>query len=165
GDYHIKDKTKGGITSQQTEHQIQAPYIEALGIKVLLDGVTIEPSNFSNCNGIVLNGSQGPNNHQFLAEKSNFNVLNQIGQSFINSQQFTVVIKDCSFKSINFNQNHLNTQNQREMNVGIVKTCDWNTGSVNIENRIGFFDKTTFNGLNEGTLKVWSNGIVTLKDA
>ncbi|KAA6324573.1 MAG: hypothetical protein EZS28_054176, partial [Streblomastix strix] len=42
GDYHIKDKTKGGITSQQTEHQIQAPYIEALGIKVLLDGVTIE---------------------------------------------------------------------------------------------------------------------------
>jgi hypothetical protein len=51
------------------------------------------------------------------------------------------------------------------MNVGIVKTCDWNTGSVNIENRIGFFDKTTFNGLSEGTLKVWSNGIVTLKDA
>ncbi|KAA6375063.1 MAG: hypothetical protein EZS28_029408, partial [Streblomastix strix] len=51
------------------------------------------------------------------------------------------------------------------MNIGIVKTCDWNTVSVNIENRIGFFDKTTFNGLNEGTLKVWSNGIVTLKDA
>ncbi|KAA6356956.1 MAG: hypothetical protein EZS28_047517, partial [Streblomastix strix] len=84
GDYHIKDKTTDEITSQQTEHQIQAPYIEARGIKVFLDVVTIEPSNFSNCNGIQLIGSQGLNKHQFLAEKSNFNVLNQIGQSFIN---------------------------------------------------------------------------------
>ncbi|KAA6364411.1 MAG: hypothetical protein EZS28_040062, partial [Streblomastix strix] len=164
GDYHIKDKTTDEITSQQQGHQIQTPYIEARGIKVLLDGVTIEPSNFSNCNGIVLSGSQGPNNHQFLAEKSSFNVLNQIGLSFINSKQFTVVFKDCAFRGININQNHLNTQNQREMNVGSAKTCDWDTGSVNIENSIGFFDRTTFSGLSEGALKVGGNGAVTLKD-
>ncbi|KAA6383820.1 MAG: hypothetical protein EZS28_020654 [Streblomastix strix] len=164
GDYHIKDKATNKITSQQTEHQLQAPYIEARGIKVLLYGVTVEPSNFNNCNGIVLNGSQGLNNHQFLAENSSFNVLNQIGQSFINSQQFTVVFKDCVFRGININQNHLNTQKQREMTDGSAKTCDWNTGSVNIENGIGFFDRTTFNGLSEGALKVGGNGIVTLKD-
>ncbi|KAA6326167.1 MAG: hypothetical protein EZS28_053987, partial [Streblomastix strix] len=44
------------------------------------------------------------------------------------------------------------------------ETCIWNSGSVNIENGIAYFEDTHFANLVDGALKINSNGVVTLKD-
>lgn len=58
----------------------------------------IEPANFNNCSGIVLNGQNGASAHRLQVEQSTFNVQNyRGGPSYMSSAGFTVVIKNSSF--------------------------------------------------------------------
>ncbi|KAA6392500.1 MAG: hypothetical protein EZS28_011975, partial [Streblomastix strix] len=158
------------ITAQPSSTEKTTPFLEAHGVLVVLKDVVIEPSNFISSNVILLSGSQGANNHQFLAENSNFQVQNNPGsQSFLNIIQFTVVIKGSTFegqrRDNNNNENRRSSLKKDIMNAVQQQTCEWSTGSVSIVDGVGFFEDTTFKSLSEGALKIGKGGIVTLKNS
>ncbi|KAA6372550.1 MAG: hypothetical protein EZS28_031923, partial [Streblomastix strix] len=167
---HSKSYEGATITAQTSSTEKTSPFLQANGKLILLYDVVIEPTNFKNCNAILLNGTKGANNHQFFAENSNFQIQlnNTGGQSFLNSQGFTVVIKGSTFKGQKRNnRNEISNKYTKKslINEDEKKTCEWSTASVNIVDGVGFFENTTFKGLSEGALKIGKGGIVTLKQS
>ncbi|KAA6366245.1 MAG: hypothetical protein EZS28_038228, partial [Streblomastix strix] len=169
-----EQRVKSGDSIQihkQGDNTKQQPFIYASGKLVILNGVTMEPTTFHSCSGIILNGTHGLSLHSFVTENTHFTGIDRklgSGSSII-AIGFTLNIINTQFigqipssTTSSTSKSSINSYKKNKIND---EQCDWSTSSIKIEKSIAYFDSTTFTGLENGALSIGEGGKVTLTNS
>ncbi|KAA6393328.1 MAG: hypothetical protein EZS28_011144 [Streblomastix strix] len=157
---HSNDDGKQAIieTSGESDNQKKSPFLFAAGKQIVIINVTMEPTSFIGCSGIILDGENEITNHSLVLETSTFQVPNNKNgfQSILDTSNFTIVIFDSIFSGFFGTQ----TQNADEED-----TCEWSTSAIHLKDGEINFGNTTFTGLGDGALFVGTGAQVKISQS
>ncbi|KAA6364758.1 MAG: hypothetical protein EZS28_039715, partial [Streblomastix strix] len=153
-----RTKDGNGTHINPTGQSKSSPFLFAAGKQVVIINVTMEPTSFSGCSGIILNGENENTIHSLILETSTFQVPNNKNgfQSILSASNFTISIFDSIFSGF------FETQPQNTIEE---ESCEWSTSAIHLKDGEINFGNTTFTGLGDGALFVGAGAKVTISES
>ncbi|KAA6383309.1 MAG: hypothetical protein EZS28_021163, partial [Streblomastix strix] len=153
-----RTKDGNGTHINPTGQSKSSPFLFAAGKQVVIINVTMEPTSFSGCSGIILDGENENTNHSLILETSTFQVPNNKNgfQSILDASNFTISIFDSIFSGF------FETQPQNTIEE---ESCEWSTSAIHLKDGEINFGNTTFTGLGDGALFVGAGAKVTISES